>query len=351
MKWIGYAGLSLVLTVGLAGQALSQQPQARSTAEYNAYLAFYQEQNPATKAELGEKFLVDYKDSDFKPGSYLLLAQAYEGSQNWAKVMEIAGRYEQEVPNAEAQNKAFMFEKGMMAAQQANNFPKVVEFGDKMLGIDPNNLNAQLTLSSMIPERLPQSEAEKQAALTKAQALGQKAHDQVEAMFKGPKRPELTQEQWDQQRKILEGQVHATLGLVHLHRMEYDDSVFMYEYVVELNPRDGLGQYRLGLGYTGQTTAASQALAGFVKAENDAKSARAPQEEIDSLVATREAAQQDALQKREKAIDSLAKAVAIGGEVAAPARQQLERLYRAKNNDSIDGLDALIAQKKSDLGV
>ena len=54
--------------------------------------------------------------------------------------------------------------------------------------------------------------------------------------------------------------------------------------------------------------------------------------------------------KRDRAIDELALAVAIGGVAGAPAREQLEKLYKVKNNDSLEGLDQLIAQKKAQLG-
>jgi len=74
MKRTGYQGLSvsIVLVLALVAAALpgfgqaaqSKQPQAKTQAEYNAYKALYDEQNPQKKAELGEKFLTDFKESD-----------------------------------------------------------------------------------------------------------------------------------------------------------------------------------------------------------------------------------------------------------------------------------------------
>ena len=49
---------------------------------------------------------------------------------------------------------------------------------------------------------------------------------------------------------------------------------------------------------------------------------------------------------REAAIEELAKGVALGAAQAAPARAELEKLWKQKNNDSLDGLDAYIASKK-----
>ena len=351
MTRISYTGLTLALILALAIPAVSQQPAAKTQVEYEAYNAFYQERNPQRKAELGEKFLADQKDSELRPGAYPMLAGAYENAQNWAKVLEVAGRFEQELPNADLRAKGSIYLRALNAAQNVNNFPKLVEYGDKILALDPTNLNAQLVLSSMLPERLPQDEAGKNAALAKALDLVTKARTQVEAMFKQPKPAEFTQAVWDQQKTLLEGQVYSTIGIIHLHKLEYNESVSMYERVVQLNAKDALGQYRLGLGYNAQATAATRMLEDAVKKENEAKAARAEQALVDELVAAREAVQQDVVQKRDKAMTSFARAVAIGGDVAQPARQQLERLYRAKNNDSVDGLEAFIAARKSELGI
>jgi hypothetical protein len=57
----------------------------------------------------------------------------------------------------------------------------------------------------------------------------------------------------------------------------------------------------------------------------------------------------DPLWKPTSATGEFARAVALAGPTAPTARTQLERLYNQKNN-SLDGLDALIAQKRSELG-
>ena len=165
MRRTWYTGLTLLLILGLAIPVLSQQ--AKTAAEYNAYKAFYDEQTPAKKAELGEKFLTDFKDSDFVPQAYTLLIAAYARAQNWAKVMEAADRATA-LPGADDKLKAFAYQNAMVAGQQANNFEKIMDYGNKLLSVDPANLNAMIVLSSMIPERLPQDEAGKQAALQKA---------------------------------------------------------------------------------------------------------------------------------------------------------------------------------------
>jgi tetratricopeptide (TPR) repeat protein len=352
MKRTWYLGISLLLIVALGVPAFSQappQPQAKTQAEYNAYKALYDEQNPQKKAELGEKFLTDFKDSDFVGQSYTMLIGAYSRAQNWAKVMEAADRAVM-FPKADMRLKTFAMENAMVAAQQANNFEKILEYGDKLLAIDPNNLNAMITLSSMIPERLPMDEAAKKAALEKANTLAMKAMGGVQQVFSQPKPAQITDAQWTQEKANLEGNLHATMGFISLNNRDYGKAVEHYESALKSVPKDGVAHFRLGLAYQFLTSEASRQLVDSIKAENEAKASRADQVQIDELVARRQGIEQDLNDKRDKAIDQLATAVAIGGVVGQPAREALEKLYKTKNNDSTAGLDELIAQKKTQIG-
>ncbi len=348
MKKAAYPGFSLLLIVALAMPGAAQQ-QWKSKAEYDTYIAFYNETNPAKKAELGEKFLAEYKDSAVAPDSYTLLIRAYTQAQNWTKVMEVAERFTTTNPTADATRKVFMYSNAMAAAQQANSFEKIVEYGDKVLGVEPSDLNAQITLSTMIPERLPQDEAGKTAALTKAFDLAGKALGQVQTIFGQPKPANFTDAQWSTQKADLEGQLHSTMGFVHLNRVEYDKAIGEYDLALKATPKDAVSRFRLGLAYQYLASDASKQLVAAVETENKAKVDRADQAVLDELVAKRQALEVDVRTKRDRSIDELAIAVAIGGVVTQPARDQLERLYKSKNNDSVEGLDQLIAEKKTQL--
>jgi len=349
MRRAGHLGLSILVILVLAAPAFSQQAQAKTQAEYNAYIAFFNEQNPQKKAELGEKFLAENKDSDFVPQSYQMLIGAYARAQNWPKVIDTAERTAA-LPKADNRLKAFAYANAMVAAQQTNNFDKIVEYGDKVLAIEPNDLNAMVVLATTIPERLPQNDAAKKAALDKAGGLATKALDGVQKFFSQPKPANVPDAQWNQQKADLEGQLHATLGLIALNRQEYPVAVTEFQSALKSTPKDGVSHYRLGLVFQAQASEASKALVEAINAENKAKIDRAEQPVIDELVAKRQGIETDAREKRDKAIDELATAVAIGGVVMQPAREALERLYKVKNNDSLEGLDQLIAQKKTQLG-
>src|SRR5213080_940676 len=167
MKRTGYQGLSvsIVLVLALVAAALpgfgqaaqAKQPQAKTQAEYNAYTALYNEKNPQKKAELGEKFLTDFKETDFVSNTYTMIIGAYTGAQNWQKVIDAAERAVA-FPGADNRLKAFAYANAMVASQNLNQIDKVISYGDKVLAIDPNDLNTMITLSAAIPAKLPADE-------------------------------------------------------------------------------------------------------------------------------------------------------------------------------------------------
>jgi len=57
------------------------------------------------------------------------------------------------------------------------------------------------------------------------------------------------------------------------------------------------------------------------------------------------------LQQLDEAEKAFAKAVVLGGQNSAKARQYLETIYKPRNSDSLDGLDQLLAKAKSELGI
>ncbi len=51
------------------------------------------------------------------------------------------------------------------------------------------------------------------------------------------------------------------------------------------------------------------------------------------------------------AIEPFARAYVLGKSMSAKAKEHLEQLYKAENNDSLDGLDSVISKAKFDLGI
>jgi hypothetical protein len=257
---------------------------------------------------------------------------------------------DREQPGANPEAKVAVYAAVMEAADRAGNAERTLEWGERVLALEPTHRFAQMYVSSRLPEQLPADAAARTVTLTRAMALANKAHGQTEAYFKGAKPAEVTAEEWAEQKRIQEARVHDTLGVIHLIREEYDDSVFMYEYVVTLTPENGLSQYHLGAAYSGQVKEAEEYLHLARQDEAEARAARADAERLLLLTRLRTEAEADLAQKRDKAIETLARAVALGGTSAQQARPELERLYRAKNNGAAS-MEELVNLKRAELGV
>ena len=349
MRRTGYLGISLLLVLVTALPGFSQAapaaqakgPQAKTQAEYNAYTALYNEKNPQKKAELGEKFLTDFKESDFIGNTYTMIIGAYTGAQNWQKVIDAADRAVA-FPGADNRLKAFAYANAMVASQNLNNIDKVIAYGDKVLAIDPNDLNTMITLSQVIPAKLPPEGEARKAALDRAEGLAKKALTGVEpllAQAPPPQKAQIVQ---------IQSQLHSTLGLIAYDRLDYTKSIEEYDQAVKTNPKDDVSHFYMGADYQALSAQASRTYQDAVKAENDAKQQKAEQPIIDELAAKRQGLENDVREKRDKSIDEYATAAAIGGVVAQDAKNALQKLWQAKN-DNLDGMDAFIAQKKQQL--
>jgi len=352
MRRTGYLGISLLLVFALAASALpgfgqaapaaqAKGPQAKTQAEYTAYVAFFNEKDPVKKAAAGEKFIIDFKESDFIAASYTQIITAYTSAQNWPKVVDAAERAAAS-PVADNKLKAFAYANAMVASQNQNKIEDVLKYGDKVLAIDPNDLNTMITLSAVIPVKLPTDEAGKKGALDKAEGLAKKALTGIQ--------PLLAQAQGAQKTQIaqIDSQLHATLGLIAYNRPDYTKSIEEYEQAIKTNPKDDVAHFYMAADYQALTAQSSRAYQDAVKAENEAKTAKADQPTIDELAAKRQGLENEVREKRDKAIEEYAVAAAIGGVVAQNARDALEKLWQAKN-DSLNGMTEFIAQKKSQL--
>ena len=122
--------------------AEQKQPQAKTKAEYDAYMLLYNEAAPAKKAELATKFLTDHPETEFKMFVYQMQIDSYARLQppNVDKVVETGEKFERDFPQADNATKKFVMQRMMTSYQQKNDFAKTVEYGDKLLAIDPKDL-------------------------------------------------------------------------------------------------------------------------------------------------------------------------------------------------------------------
>src|SRR5690242_9935724 len=121
MRKTAYVALLLLFILAFAISGFSQAaqaPQNKSKAEYDAYKAAYDEKDNTRKAELGAKFLTDFKDSDifFRTNAYIMMTKAYLDGQAFPKAIDAAMKIDEALPNAKPEDKLRIYSFGMQAA-------------------------------------------------------------------------------------------------------------------------------------------------------------------------------------------------------------------------------------------
>jgi tetratricopeptide (TPR) repeat protein len=336
MKILGNACLSAVLSIAVVLPGLAQQPspaEAACNAKYGKYYA------AQSDMKLFDDFVNDAtcKDSKYRNDAFTVLRMSLIAAKNWKGVMELATRYEKEMPDATKDAKVYSLSQGMTAAAQTGDAARVIEFGDKVIAIDPENLNALVIVATTIPQNLPTDAPGIEKSLAKAMDYAKK----LTTMMKLAQIPEAT---WQ---TAVQGPAHGVIGFVLLQKAQYEDAEKEFEQTVKINPKDQLAWYRYGLAAT-KITIAAQGLIKPAYDEVNANTTLGP--ERDAAVAKRDAVEKDFGDKRDKAIEILVSACALpDAAITKAARVTLESLYNPVHNNSNAGLDELIEKRKAEL--
>jgi len=336
MKKLGYAGLSTVLCLAFALPGLAQQPSPAEVACNAKYGKYYAAQ---ADMKLFDDFMNDAtcKDSKYRNDAFTLMRTALTTAKNWKGVMDLAVRYEKEMPDVPAASKVYSLSQGMTAAAQAGDAAKVMEFGDKVIAIDPENINALLIVATTIPLNLPTDAAAAEKPLAKALEYAKK----LVAM----KKPDAIEDKTWQSAVI--GPSRGVIGFAYLQKAQYQEAQAEFDQTVKINPKDQLAWYRYGLAAT-KITIAAQGLIAPAYEEVNKNTTLGP--ERDAAVAKRDAIEKDFAEKRDKAIDILISAVALpDANITKAARVTLESLYNPLHNNTNAGLDELVEKRKAEL--
>jgi hypothetical protein len=346
MRESGYLKITLFMVVMLVAPVLSvfaqaaqdRKPQTRTLPEYNAYNACFKETDFAKKAELCQKFVDGFMDSDFVVSGFRLIIQSYYETQNWQLLMNAADRAAA-LPSADNDLKGYAYQKAMVAAQNANNLDKCILYGDQVLTIDPDNFNALYLVSTVVPQKTSVDIAQ----LERAAAMARKALVMAASMMDRAtpqEKPQFVQ---------IDGNLHGTLGLISYNEKDYKKSIVEYQAAIKDNVKDDASHFFMAYDYINLMSQSSQEYLAALKAENEAKAKKADQPTVDDLAAKRAGYEEDIVKYRDTVIDELAITVAINGPYTAPARTELTKQWTAKNNNTT-GLDNFVSQKKTQIG-
>ena len=214
---------------------------------------------------------------------------AYYSSGNWAKAAEIQEQLYKAAPSIQgAQLLAEIY-------LQMQNYDKYLENAKKIMAEIPVTQPQGFNVAYQSVQVYLQKND-----LPAATDIYKKLMDAY-----GNKPPEgVTDAQWNPER----ARAYTLLAQDPYTKKDYPKALEMFEKVVKADPKNGDAYYYIGL----------------CKWQIDGQ---------------------------DSAVDPLAKSVVLNGASAARARQNLEQIHKANNNDSLDGLDEILAKAKSALGI
>jgi hypothetical protein len=210
------AALGFVLFAGVPG--LAQEFQTK--AEYDAYLALYNETVTDRKVELGEAFIAQYPDSEAASFAYQILVATHFSVRDWRNVLDVTRRFEVALPDASTETQSFIYRRAMASAQQTGDADGIVRYGEHILELDRNDLGALLTLPPVILDNLPDFGTGVERGLGRAFELANRARLRAQTAYpSGSDDP-----QTNAQRAQVFSSIHMSLGTVHFKREDYDRS-------------------------------------------------------------------------------------------------------------------------------
>jgi hypothetical protein len=185
----------------------AQKKEIKDPAEYNAYVAAVQQQDPSQKAVQLESFLQTYPNSVMKEDAAELLMAAY---------------------------------------QQAGNVPKTIEAGNRVLQSNPNNLRALALLTYLNRAAAQGGGANATQALQAAQQNGERG---LQALQAAQKPAEVSDADWQKLKQQVEPIFHGAVGLAALQNKDYPKAQEHLRAAVNANPTNFLDVYPLALAH------------------------------------------------------------------------------------------------------
>lgn len=205
------AGASGLMAQGAAPAAGPKQPAPKSQAELTALQAMFQAQqsgNADAVIKASEDLITKFADTDFKEVAFLFEAQAYRAK---------------------------------------NDDPKAQIFAERVLSVNPNSFQADIMLGETIVKGTRENDLDREDKLTKADKY---FADAITAVKASPKpNPQITDEQWADAQKQVQGEAHNGMGMAALTRKKYDAAIEHFKAASDADPREPAYVARLASSY------------------------------------------------------------------------------------------------------
>ena len=192
--------LAVSLLPAQAQDAGVKQPRPKSEKEQQAVMAIFQAPDPDARMKAADALLLNFADTEFK-----------------AVALQVAA----------------------MAAQEKNDYEKMVIYAERTLEVDPKSYHAMIMLASGFAQRTREHDLDKEEKLSKAEKYARTALDLLKAAPKP--RPDITDEQWEGAKKDIGAQAYEALGLAALQRKKYDDAITQFKLAIDTSAEPGPG--------------------------------------------------------------------------------------------------------------
>jgi tetratricopeptide (TPR) repeat protein len=275
---------------------------------------------------------VDYKETAAKKETYWMLILSYAQIPNWPKALELAENLPTLAPGFDAAQKNQVLLIGMNAAMESKNNLKIIEWSERVLAANPNQIDALRTLSFLWSTSLPADDDAKQAQMTKVLEIDKRALAQ-------PKPAGVADATWT----LIRVQLHRTSCLMLLNQKKNAEAIAECQEALKLNKKDGDSHYLIGLAMISDLNDKLKKYTASVDTLNENRTAG--QIIRDDLTADKDLAFLIATKKKDEVVLTFAKAVVAGGGYAAQARTKLQEYATAPGE-----LDKALADAKADLG-
>ncbi len=340
MKRITPIYLCLLLGLALVIPAFGQG------GENAAWQAIEDEKNTRRQAELIESFIRSYSSSPHRPDADKMLVNFWVSNKDNAKIVNHADTFKQSLPSADNQSKSIIYTQAMVAAATLNNVKKTTEFGDLALAADPKNFMvlAFLASSGVLDQKTAREYARRASVLPRPQTMAPAQYDSIMARLKN---------------LVAAANAPAAAGgpspLVKsaqdlMTQKKYPEALEIYGQALQQTPKDASVHYQVALAHYYIMADAAQ----NVQLANDEQikamlATPTVQADVDKAAAKKDQFTKLTLEKRDAAIEALAKTLAIVG-TNPDAKRLFDALYQSKKG-SLEGQDVLIAEKKKELGL
>jgi tetratricopeptide (TPR) repeat protein len=209
-------GAAILAVLALAGAtpgwAAPQDKPAYTPAEYNAYTACANDKAAQTRAKCMEDYFVKFPDSTLVPYGYNVQLTTYNELKNYPKTIEYADK--------------------LLALNDK------IDLGTRVQAAYIRSFNFHLAFNERAADAADQARRAREAALGGVDLLGRL-----------PQPPNMTPEQFEQQKKAPLALFHYTAGFASLQLKAYSEAIASFKNALANNPNDGVTYFRMGVAY------------------------------------------------------------------------------------------------------